>query len=68
MKIRFIKSPIAEFNMAYAGGTEAELPDAVCEMLINAGYAEKIGDSLPIENMAIKKVIETPEKTKRGKK
>lgn len=71
MKVRFIKSPVGEFNLAYASGTEAEMPDGTAQMLIDAGYAEQLGKievEPKVENMESKVKIETPEKKKINKK
>ena len=49
-KIKFIKSPIGAFNLAYAEGMEAELSAHQAEILVEAEYAIYL-DS-----------VETPEK------
>lgn len=64
-KVKFIKSPITAFRLAYGEGTEGEFSETLANELIEAGYAvEVIGE---IETAVIKEIVETPEK-KRGKK
>jgi hypothetical protein len=38
-KIKFIKSPIGAFNLAYSVGMEAEFSLYQAEQLVEAGYA-----------------------------
>jgi len=67
MKVRFKKSPIGEFKMAYFAGDEVSLPQGQAEMLIEAGYADAVGE-VNIETAVDKTVIEIPEKKKPSKK
>lgn len=64
-KVKFIKSPITAFRLAYGEGTEGEFSETLANELIEAGYAvEVVGE---IETAVLKEVVETPEK-KKGKK
>ena len=49
--IRFIKSPIGAFNLAYAEGMTAELNENQAEILVESGYAIYLD------------IVEVPEKT-----
>lgn len=37
--VKFIKSPVGAFNLAYAEGMTAEINEGQAEILVDAGYA-----------------------------
>lgn len=63
-KIKFIKSPLGTFKLAYGVGMEAEINEGQAAVLVDAGFAiyldEKQTPEIPTEKS-------TPEKPKRGK-
>jgi hypothetical protein len=63
MKIKFIKSPIGAFNLAYSVGMEAEFSNGQAQELIEAGYAESIEE----KEVPEKQIVESPEKPKQSK-
>ena len=65
-KVKFIKSPITAFRLAYGEGTEGEFSETLANELIEAGYAVEVIDE-KIETAVSKEFVETPEK-KKGKK
>lgn len=66
MKVKFTKSPIGAFGLAYGEGMEADLNEGQAEQLIEAGYAICIDEEVK-QTAVSKEVLETPEKPKKRK-
>ena len=64
MKVKFIKSPIGAFLLAYGEGMEGEFPEEQANLLIEAGYAVKVEEK---EQAIQVNDIESPEKPKKRK-
>jgi hypothetical protein len=62
-KIKFIKSPVGAFNLAYQIGMEAEINAGQAEQLVELGYAVFIEEKQTPE----KDIVSSPEKPKKGK-
>jgi hypothetical protein len=62
-KIKFIKSPVGAFNLAYQIGSEAEINEGQANVLVDAGYAVFIGE----KEVPEKQIVESPEKPKKSK-
>ena len=54
--VKFIKSPIGAFNLAYAEGMTAEINEGQAEILVESGYAIYLDD------------VQTPEKATQTEK
>jgi len=64
MKVRFLKSPVGMFNLAYVAGEEAIVSEVLAEQMIELGYAVETENQI---EKAIVSEIETPEKPKKKK-
>lgn len=63
MKVKFTKSPVGAFKLAYVVNDEAELNDELAAKVISAGYAVEVKE---IETAVVQN-IETPETKKKRK-
>lgn len=66
MKVKFLKSPVGAFRLAYAQGAEVEVNDTLGSEMIEAGFALEVIEEV-VETATSKEFKEIPEK-KKGKK
>jgi hypothetical protein len=66
MKVKFLKSPVGAFKLAYSQGEEAVVNDALAIEMIEAEFAVEVKEEV-IETATKKDFVEVPEK-KKGKK
>jgi hypothetical protein len=64
MRVKFLKSPVGAFKLAYVIGEEANVNPTIGEEMIDMGFAVEI--EYPKETATIQQ-IETPEKPKKRK-
>lgn len=66
MKVKFLKSPVGAFRLAYSQGEEVEVNDTLGAEMIEAGFALEVIEEV-VETATKKEFKESPEK-KKGKK
>ena len=63
VKIKFIKSPIGAYKLAYRVGAEASFPEHQADLLISEGFAELVEkETFEIEQAIEEMEVEIPEK------